>query len=60
VATRAAEAISFRLDGNGWTFPRGHLIRLELLGRDAPTFAPVRRPFALRLRHLSLTLPVAG
>ena len=48
----------FALDGNGWTFPRGHRIVLELLGRDAPTYLPAPSAFSARLSNLRLTLPL--
>ncbi|HEU4976627.1 MAG TPA: CocE/NonD family hydrolase [Baekduia sp.] len=48
----------FVLDGNGWTFRRGHRIVLELLGRDAPTYGPSPTAFSATLTKLRASLPV--
>jgi predicted acyl esterase len=48
----------FTLDGNGWRFKRGHRIVVELLGRDAPTYAPSPTPFSARLSKVRISLPV--
>ena len=31
------QEVSVKLFGNGWTFPAGHVIRLELTANEAPT-----------------------
>jgi hypothetical protein len=46
------------LDGNGWRFPAGHRIVVELLGRDAPTYGPSPTSFSARLDRLRIALPV--
>lgn len=48
----------FTLDGNGWKFPRGHAIVVELLGRDAPTYGPSPTAFSATLTKLKVALPV--
>ena len=48
----------FVLDGNGWRFPAGHRIVVELLGRDAPTYLASPKSFSARLHDLRITLPV--
>ncbi len=48
----------FVLDGNGWRFPPGHRIVVELLGRDAPTYAASPTRFSAKLRNLNISLPV--
>lgn len=48
----------FALDGNGWTFPKGHRLVLELLGRDAPTYLPAPSAFSATFSQLRLTVPV--
>jgi hypothetical protein len=50
----------FPLDGGGWRFPPGHEIVLEVLGRDAPTYAPSAQPFSATLRDVAVTLPTAS
>jgi hypothetical protein len=49
----------FTLDGNGWRFAKGHRVVVELLGRDAPTYAPSPNAFRATLSHLKVHLPVA-
>lgn len=46
------------LDGNGWRFPAGHRIVVELLGRDTPTYGASPTPFSARLGDLRISLPV--
>jgi hypothetical protein len=48
----------FTLDGNGWTFPKGHRIVVELLGRDAPTYGPSPSAFRATLTSVRVALPV--
>ena len=33
---QSGDTITFQLNGNGYKFERGHVVKLELLGRDAP------------------------
>jgi hypothetical protein len=51
-------AFVFTLDGNGWRFAKGHRIVVELLGRDAPTYAPSPTAFRATLSNLRVHLPV--
>ncbi len=48
----------FTLDGNGWRFKRGHRIVVELLGRDAPTYAASPTAFTARLKQVRVSVPV--
>ena len=48
----------FTLDGNAWHFARGHRIVVELLGRDAPTYAASPASFRASLTDVRVTLPV--
>jgi fermentation-respiration switch protein FrsA (DUF1100 family) len=48
----------FTLDGNGWKFPKGHKIVVELLGRDAPTYGPSPAVFRATLSKVRVALPV--
>ncbi|HEY6762882.1 MAG TPA: CocE/NonD family hydrolase [Baekduia sp.] len=48
----------FTLDGNGWKFPKGHGIVVELLGRDAPTYGPSPSTFSATLTNVKVALPV--
>jgi predicted acyl esterase len=57
IRLRSKKTVSFDLDGNGWRFPRGHQVKLELLGRDAPTYRAANRTFSVTLRNLRVELP---
>jgi pimeloyl-ACP methyl ester carboxylesterase len=48
----------FLLDGNGWTFAKGHRIVVELLGRDAPTYGASPATFSATLTKVKVALPV--
>jgi pimeloyl-ACP methyl ester carboxylesterase len=48
----------FTLDGNGWTFAKGHRIVVELLGRDAPTYGVSPATFSATLTKVKVALPV--
>jgi hypothetical protein len=47
----------FTLDGNGWRFAKGDRVVVELLGRDAPTYAPSPDHFSATLTKVSVSLP---
>jgi hypothetical protein len=49
--------VSFQLNGNGWRFRAAHRIRVELLGRDAPTYRPSNGSFTVDVSRLRVTLP---
>ena len=49
--------IAFELNGNAYRFTRGHTIKLELLGRDAPTYRASRTTFSVGVSELSVSLP---
>jgi predicted acyl esterase len=57
VRLRSSKTVSFDLNGNGYRFVRGHRVKLELLGRDAPTYRAANRNFSVTLRDLTVTLP---
>lgn len=57
VRLRRGSRLRFALNGNGWRFARGHRIRLELVGRDAPAFRPSNTPFSVTVRDLRVALP---
>ncbi|MCW3004744.1 MAG: hypothetical protein JWQ20_4042 [Conexibacter sp.] len=48
----------FTLDGNGWRFPKGHRIVVELLGRDAPTYGASPAAFSAALTKVKVSVPV--
>ena len=50
-------SVRFTLDGDGWRFPKGHRIVVELLGRDAPTYGPSPAKFSATLTNVGVMLP---
>lgn len=50
--------IVFQLNGNGYRFAKGHVPKLELLGRDAPYLRPSNGEFTVTVSDLSVELPV--
>jgi pimeloyl-ACP methyl ester carboxylesterase len=52
-----AGAFAFELNGNGWRFAKGHTVKLELLGRDGPTFRVASTRFSLEVSRLRIELP---
>jgi len=49
--------ITFQLHGNGYEFAAGDTVKLELLGRDAPTYRASNFPFTVEVTSLSVALP---
>ncbi|MDQ3935086.1 MAG: prolyl oligopeptidase family serine peptidase, partial [Actinomycetota bacterium] len=49
---------SFPIQGNGWRFPKGHRIRVELTQNDAPYVRQSNQPSALLITALRLEVPV--
>jgi len=49
--------IAFQLHGNGYEVAAGDTIKLELLGRDAPTYRASNFPFTVEVDSLSIALP---
>ncbi len=50
-------AITFQLHGNGYRFPAGDTVKLELLGRDAPYYRASNGTFSVEVSSLSVSLP---
>ncbi|HEX8053260.1 MAG TPA: CocE/NonD family hydrolase C-terminal non-catalytic domain-containing protein, partial [Thermoleophilaceae bacterium] len=46
------------IQGNGWRFPAGHRIRIELTQNDAPYMRQSNRPSALLISGMKLEVPV--
>jgi hypothetical protein len=49
--------ITFQLFGNGWRFRRGHLAKLELLGRDPNFLRTSNFRFSVRVSRVRMDLP---
>ena len=50
-------AITFQLHGNGYEFPAGDTVELQLLGRDSPYYRASNSPFSVEVSNLTVTLP---
>lgn len=59
--TTEAEAtpttIKFQLHGNGYYFPAGDTVRLQLLGQDKPYYRASNGTFAVEASNVSVSLP---
>jgi cephalosporin-C deacetylase-like acetyl esterase len=49
--------ITFQLHGNGYEFPAGHTVELQLLGRDAPYYRASNGSFSIEVSNLTVSLP---
>ena len=54
----ASGRATFDLHGNGWRFPRGHRIRLELAQDDDPYVKSSNTPSTLTLENVRLDVPI--
>ena len=54
----ASGRATFDLHGNGWRFPRGHRIRLELAQDDDPYVKNSNTPSTLTLENVRLDMPI--
>jgi hypothetical protein len=51
--------ITFQLHGNGYTFPSGDMVKLELRGNDADYLRPSNNPaFTVQVSGVTVSLPV--
>jgi hypothetical protein len=50
-------SITFQLHGNGYVFPAGDTVELQLLGRDAPYLRASNGEFAVEVTNLTVSLP---
>jgi hypothetical protein len=58
VRLRSRKRVSFDLNGNAYRFARGHQIKIELLGRDSPTYRAANSAFSVTVSKLRVALPV--
>jgi predicted acyl esterase len=52
------ETTTFDIQGNGWRFPAGHRIRVELSQNDAPYVKASTTPSSLTITGATLRMPV--
>jgi hypothetical protein len=57
VRLRSKKIVSFDLNGNAYKLARGHQVKLELLGRDSPTYRPATGTFSVTVKGLRVALP---
>jgi fermentation-respiration switch protein FrsA (DUF1100 family) len=50
-------SITFQLHGNGYEFAKGDIVKLQLLGRDAPYYRASNGAFGIEVSNLTATLP---
>jgi cephalosporin-C deacetylase-like acetyl esterase len=50
-------AVTFQLHGNGYQFPAGDTVKLQLLGRDAPYYRASNGTFSVEVSNLTVSLP---
>jgi fermentation-respiration switch protein FrsA (DUF1100 family) len=51
--------ITFQLHGNGYEFPAGDTVKLQLLGRDAPYYRASNGTFSIEVSDLTASLPTS-
>ncbi len=49
--------VTFQLHGNGYEFPAGDTVKLQLLGRDAPYYRASNGTFTIEASDVTVTLP---
>ncbi len=49
--------ITFQLHGNGYQFPAGDTVKLQLLGRDAPYYRASNGTFTIEATNVTVSLP---
>jgi fermentation-respiration switch protein FrsA (DUF1100 family) len=49
--------ITFQLHGNGYAFPAGDTVKLQLLGRDAPYYRASNGVFSIETSNVTVSLP---
>jgi hypothetical protein len=49
--------ITFQLHGNGYLFPAGDTVKLQLLGRDAPYYRASNGTYTVEIVSLTASLP---
>jgi fermentation-respiration switch protein FrsA (DUF1100 family) len=52
--------ITFQLHGNGYRFAPGHIVQLELLGKDSPYYQAGNFPVSVKVSKLTVSLPTKG
>jgi hypothetical protein len=50
-------SITFQLHGNGYQFPAGDTVKLQLLGRDAPYYRASNGTFSIEASNVTVSLP---
>jgi len=53
----ASGTVTYQLNGNGWRFPPGHHIRIEIAQDDAPFVKASSQPSSATLTRVALRIP---
>jgi hypothetical protein len=53
----ATSTITFQLHGNGYEFPAGDTVKLQLLGQDKPYYRASNGTFTIEASNVTVTLP---
>ncbi|HWX75323.1 MAG TPA: hypothetical protein VNZ05_08450, partial [Solirubrobacteraceae bacterium] len=49
--------VTFQLHGNGYQFPAGDTVKLQLLGQDKPYYRASNGTFSIEVLKATVTLP---
>ncbi len=52
--------VAFQLSGNGYRIAKGHVVKLELLGRDPGFLRPSNGSFSVKVSNVVLGVPIGG
>jgi pimeloyl-ACP methyl ester carboxylesterase len=55
--TKKTQTVLFQLNGNAYSFKKGHRVKLQLLGRDAGYLRPSNGKFKIKVSNLRVELP---
>jgi fermentation-respiration switch protein FrsA (DUF1100 family) len=58
--TNQSGKITFQLHANGYRFAPGHIVQLELLGKDSPYYQAGNFPVSINVSQLTVSLPTKG
>ena len=52
--------VAFQLSGNGYRIAKGHVVKLELLGRDPGFLRPSNGSFSVKVSNVLVGVPIGG
>jgi predicted acyl esterase len=60
IGSPGAASVAYALQGSGWTFVAGHLLRIEVTQNDAPYLRLDNYPSSVTYTSMKLTLPTVA